>query len=138
MPTRLRKVRKLRGSRTHGYGQIGQHRHSGQQGGHGNAGLHKHKWSWMIINDPNHFGRDPFFVPGAHKPAKWLNVGDLEGIVGQDADGPISLDLAAMGVEKLLGSGRGKRAFNITVGLFTEKAKTKLEEAGGKIVVVEG
>ena len=38
MPTRLRKVRKQRGSRTHGYGQIGQHRHSGKQGGHGNAG----------------------------------------------------------------------------------------------------
>ena len=60
LPTRLRKVRKQRGSRTHGYGQIGQHRHSGKQGGHGAAGLHKHKWSWLILNDPDHFGRDPF------------------------------------------------------------------------------
>jgi large subunit ribosomal protein L15 len=134
MPTRLRKMRRMRGSRTMGYGQIGQHRHSGKQGGHGNAGLHKHKWSWLNINDPDHFGRDPFFVPGARKVAKWLNVGDLEAIAEQGTESPISLDLAAMGVEKLLGSGSVKRAFNVKVDLFTERAKTKLEEAGGKIV----
>ncbi len=124
----------MRGSRTHGYGQIGQHRHSGKQGGHGNAGLHKHKWSWLNINDPDHFGRDPFFIPGAHKAEKWLNVGDLEAIAEQGSQGPIALDLAAMGVEKLLGSGSVKRAFNVKVEAFTERAKTKLEEAGGKIV----
>ena len=133
MPTRLRKVRRMRGSRTMGYGQIGQHRHSGKQGGHGNAGLHKHKWSWMTINHPDHFGRDPFFVPGAHRAEKWLNVGDLEGIAEHGSDGPISLDLSAMGVEKLLGSGSVKRAFIVKVGMFTERAKKKLEEAGGKI-----
>ena len=134
MPTRLRKMRRMRGSRTMGYGQIGQHRHSGKQGGHGNAGLHKHKWSWLNINDPDHFGRDPFFVPGARKVAKWLNVGDLEAIAEQGTESPISLDLAAMGVVKLLGSGSVKRAFNVKVDLFTEIAKTKLEEAGCKIV----
>jgi len=88
----------------------------------------------MTINDPDHFGRDPFFVPGAHRAARWLNVGELEGIADQGSDGPISLDLAAMGIEKLLGSGSVKRAFNVKVGSFTERAKTKLEEAGGKIV----
>ncbi len=134
MPTRLRKTRRMRGSRTMGYGQVGQHRHSGKQGGHGAAGLHKHKWSWMTINDPDHYGRDPFFIPGAHKAEKWLNVGDLEGLAEQGSDGPISLDLASMGVEKLLGSGSVKRAFNVKVLSFTERAKTKLEKAGGTIV----
>jgi large subunit ribosomal protein L15 len=88
----------------------------------------------MIINDPDHYGRDPFFIPGAHKASKWLNVGDLEAIAEQGSASPISLDLAAMGVEKLLGSGNVKRAFNVKVEAFTELAKTKLEEAGGKIV----
>lgn len=134
MPTRLRKTRRMRGSRTMGYGQIGQHRHSGKQGGHGAAGLHKHKWSWMTINDPDHYGRDPFFIPGARKVEKWMNVGDLEGMVAQSSEGPISLDLEAMGVEKLLGSGSVRRAFNVKVGSFTESAKTKLEKAGGTIV----
>lgn len=139
MPTRIRKVRKLRGSRTHGYGQIGQHRHSGKQGGHGNAGLHKHKWSWMVINDPDHFSRDQYAVPGARKISKWLNVGDLDGLLSHEnkkkgAEGAVSVDLTSMGVEKLLGSGAVTRAFNVKVGSFTERAKTKLEEAGGKIV----
>jgi large subunit ribosomal protein L15 len=140
MPTRLRKVRKLRGSRTHGYGQIGQHRHSGQQGGHGAAGLHKHKWSWMIINEPDHYGRDQFKVPGARKVSKWLNIGDLDHVAfstGSEAGakgGAIELDLDSMGVEKLLGSGAVKGAFNVKVYAYTERAKTKLEEAGGTIV----
>ena len=136
MPTRFRKVRKQRGSRTHGYGQIGQHRHSGQQGGHGNAGLHKHKWSWLILNDPDHFGRDPFRPPSYHKVSKWANVGDLGSFAvdGQSKGGPVSVDLEALGVEKLLGSGDVTRAFNVKVSSYTERAKQKLEEAGGKIL----
>src|SRR5271167_2467677 len=134
MPTRLRKIRRMRGSRTMGFGQIGQHRHSGQQGGHGNAGLHKHKWSWMIINEPDHFGKRQYTVPGARDVAKWLNIGQLESMATGPSDGPVTLDLTSMGVEKLLGSGTVKRAFNVKVEFFTERAKTKLEEAGGKIV----
>jgi len=38
MPHKLRKTRKMRGSRTHGYGQVGQHRKSGSRGGVGKAG----------------------------------------------------------------------------------------------------
>jgi len=117
-----------------GFGQIGQHRHSGQQGGHGNAGLHKHKWSWMIINDPDHFGKRQYTVPGARKTSKWLNVGDLETMLTKTSDSPLTLDLTAMGYDKLLGTGKVTHAFNIKVEFFTQSAKTKLEEAGGKIV----
>lgn len=139
MPTRLRKVRRLRGSRTHGYGQIGQHRHSGKQGGHGAAGLHKHKWSWLQVNERDHYGRDPLHVPGAQRAMKlfkWLNVGDLERVAekGDKSGGVVSIDLATLGVQKLLGSGNVSRAFNVTVESFTERAKTKVEEAGGKII----
>ena len=42
MATRLRKTRKYRGSRNHGWGQIGQHRASGHKGGLGQSGLMKH------------------------------------------------------------------------------------------------
>src|SRR5208337_2504042 len=125
MPTRVRKVRRLRGSRTHGYGQVGQHRHSGKQGGHGAAGLHKHKWSWLLNNERDHYGRDPLQVPGAQKAMKlfkWLNVGDQDGGSG----GPVSIDLSSLGVQKLLGSGTVTRAFNVKVQSFTERAKSKL------------
>jgi len=138
MPTRVRKVRRLRGSRTHGYGQVGQHRHSGKQGGHGAAGLHKHKWSWMQINDPDHYGREHLKVPGAQKANKlfrWLNVGDLETVAsGGRPEGAVSIDLSSLGVQKLLGSGTVSRPFNVKVESFTQRAKTKLEDAGGKII----
>ncbi|MGA2874798.1 MAG: 50S ribosomal protein L15, partial [Nitrososphaerales archaeon] len=54
MASRLRKVRRLRGSRTHGWGQIGQHRRTGSKGGSGMAGLHKHKWSYTVKYMPDH------------------------------------------------------------------------------------
>jgi large subunit ribosomal protein L15 len=133
MPTRARKARRYRGMRTHGYGQIGQHRHSGSRGGHGNAGLHKHKWSWLVINDPDHFGRDPFRPPGHFSPSTWANVGDLDGL----AKGATSLDLASLGIEKLLGSGNVSGAYQVKVGSFTMKAQAKIEAAGGKILVEE-
>ena len=114
MPTRIRKVRRLRGSRTHGYGQIGQHRHSGKQGGHGNAGLHKHKWSWLTINDPDHFRRDPFRTPRPNVVSRWINVGDLD-VLAKAGKAATALDLGAMGVEKLLGSGEITHAFNVRV-----------------------
>lgn len=133
MPTRIRKGRKYRGMRTHGYGQIGQHRHSGKQGGHGQAGLHKHKWSWLVINDPDHFGRDPFRPPGHFRPSSWVNVGQLDGI----ADGEKSIDLTSKGVGKLLGSGAVGGAYVVKVQAFTKKAQAKIEAAGGKILVEE-
>ncbi|HME19168.1 MAG TPA: uL15 family ribosomal protein [Nitrososphaerales archaeon] len=133
MPTRLRKARRYRGSRTHGYGQIGQHRHSGSRGGHGNAGLHKHKWSWMLKYDPDHFGRDPFVPPGHPKPETWANVGDLD----EMARGSKVLDLASMGVEKLLGSGTVAGAYEVKVDSFTKKAQAKIEAAGGKVAAKE-
>jgi len=126
-------VRRYRGSRNNGYGQINQHRHSGQQGGHGQAGLHKHKWSWMVKFDPDHFGRDPFVPPGYPKPSHWANVGDLDGM----ARGGSKLDLTALGVQKLLGSGEVAGAYEIQVAAFTKKAQAKIEAAGGKIVPQE-
>ncbi len=134
MPTRIRKVRRLRGSRTHGYGQIGQHRHSGKQGGHGAAGLHKHKWSWLILNDPDHFGRDPFRPPSFYqKPSRMVNVGDLDTI----ANGKAELDLESLGIGKLLGAGTVAGSYHVKVGSFTKRAQAKIEAAGGKIVVEE-
>lgn len=133
MPTRQRKGRRYRGSRTHGYGQIGQHRHSGKQGGHGNAGLHKHKWSWLILNDPDHFGRDDFRRPGPVVRETWANVGNLDDL----ANGEKSVDLSSMGIRKLLGSGSVSSAYEVRVASFSKRAQAKIEAAGGKIVLQE-
>jgi large subunit ribosomal protein L15 len=87
----------------------------------------------MILNDPDHFGRDPFRPPGHLKPERWVNVGQLDAL----AAGVKSLDLASMGVGKLLGSGEVTGAYEIKVESFTKKAQAKIEAAGGKILVQE-
>ncbi len=53
---------------------------------------------------------------------------------GAAKEGPVSIDLDSKGVEKLLGSGDVTRAYNVKVSSYTERAKQKLEEAGGKIL----
>ena len=60
---RAKKIRKKRGSRTCGYGITKKHRGAGSRGGRGKAGLLKHKKTWMIKYDPDHFGKKGFKVP---------------------------------------------------------------------------
>jgi large subunit ribosomal protein L15 len=141
MPTRIRKVRKFRGSRTHGWGQVGQHRASGQKGGVGQAGLHKHKWSWTVKYEPDHFGKDDMHPPQSFKPKKWVNVGSLDelfykittsGKIDYEEGKPV-LNLKALGFEKLLGGGSVKSSYIVVVDRFTEDAKGKIVGSGGLI-----
>jgi large subunit ribosomal protein L15 len=87
----------------------------------------------MILNDPDHFGRDPFRPPGHFRTSRWANVGQLDGM----ARGAKSLDLSSMGIDKLLGSGEVDGAYEVKVDSFTRKAQAKIEAAGGKILVQE-
>ncbi|MEM3068590.1 MAG: uL15 family ribosomal protein [Nitrososphaerales archaeon] len=135
----MRKTRKLRGSRTVGYGQVGQHRKSGSRGGKGKAGLHKHKWSWTVKYAPNYFGRDEFKPPRRTVAKKWINVSQLneiyEGLskIGKikKKDGKALIDLTDLGYDKLLGEGEVKHPYYVMAKSFTKSAKDKIEKAGG-------
>lgn len=136
MPTRLRKVRRLRGSRFVGWGQVGQHRKSGRKGGRGKAGLHKHKWSWTVKYAPDHFGGNIFRPPTSRLPRRWMNVRDLDGIVRMipPKAQPMELDLSTRGVQKLLGGGYVRGAYRVRVRAYTEEAKKKIQAAGGELI----
>ncbi|MEM2926373.1 MAG: uL15 family ribosomal protein [Candidatus Bathyarchaeia archaeon] len=142
MPTRLRKVRKLRGSRTHGWGRKGQHRKSGSRGGFGRAGLHKHKWSWVLKYEPSYFGKKGFRSPNP-KVERSINVGDLEELTKrmelakEEGNGEVlaTLDIAQLGYEKLLGGGRLSIPLLVKAPRATELAMAKVEDAGGKVIV---
>lgn len=60
-------------------------------------------------------------------------MGDLDSV----ASGQKEVDLTAMGVEKLLGSGSVASPLQVRVGIFTKKAQAKIEAAGGKILGAE-
>ena len=78
MPHKLRKIRKTRGSRTQGYGRIGQHRDSGTKGAR-KVGRHKHLWSLVVTSEPNYFGKHGFTSPQSlHTNENAINLVKLD------------------------------------------------------------
>lgn len=138
MVTRLRKVRRLRGSRTHGWGQIGQHRSTGHKGGHGNAGLHKHHWTRAVLFPDRYFGTPGFHNPTTKTTKKWANVGDLDTLFakhGKVENGKNVLDLLSLGYDKLLGAGKVSNKYSVIIDAFAKNAKEKVESGGGEVIV---
>ncbi len=140
MPHKLRKLRKQRGSRYMGWGQVGQHRKSGMRGGKGRAGGRKHFWLRTVKYEPERYRNVGFLPPSALKPNPvTINVGELEDLARNiltyyGVEGGNELDLTALGIDKLLGRGSIKIPLNIKVTEITSSAQEKIEEAGGSII----
>ncbi|ADM27021.1 LSU ribosomal protein L15P [Ignisphaera aggregans DSM 17230] len=144
---RDKKSRKMHGYRNRGWGSIGQHRKSGSRGGRGAAGMHKHKWSWVIKYFRDWFGKKGF-VP--RNPVKTVEVREItlaqiDSLVyrlikdGKAVyeDGKIVIDLSKMGINKVIGSGRISYPIKLLTYSITEKAREKIEKAGGTVVILK-
>ncbi|MGB9683946.1 MAG: 50S ribosomal protein L15 [Candidatus Bathyarchaeota archaeon] len=139
MPHKLRKIRKKRGSRTQGYGRVGQHRKSGSKGMR-KVGRHKHGWTYVIKYEPEYFGRKGFTSPKSLKQeVKVINVGELdemaEKISAKKEEGKIFIDLESLGYTKLLGTGRITRPLVVKVASCSKSAAEKIKEAGGQVLI---
>jgi len=140
MPHKLRKVRKQRGSRYMGWGQVGQHRKGGSRGGKGKPGGRKHFWIRTVKYEKERFQKTGFVPPSAKKPRPaTINVGELEDlalrVIGDyGVKGGNELDLEALGISKLLGRGNVRVPLNVRVSHATMSAQEKIEEAGGSIL----
>jgi len=143
---RRRKYRKKhRGSRTCGWGRVQQHRKSGARGGKGHIGYHKHKWTWTVKYAPDMFGKHGFRPP-FKKEYVAINLRDLDILVNElakrneipEENGKYVVDLSKYGFAKLLGSGRITKPVVVKVQYSTEKAKEKVEAAGGQVVQIGG
>lgn len=141
LPHKLRKVRKMRGSRTHGYGQIGQHR-KGSKGGR-KAGRHKHGWTYVIKHEPDYFEKKGFTSQKSlREKTNVINVGELDEIVDELAaerklerkKKKIFLDLEKLGYDKLLGKGKITKPLMVKVSSYSEVAAKKIEGVGGQIL----
>jgi len=143
LPTKDRKVRRQRGSRTHGWGQIGQHRAGGGRGGHGKAGLDKHKWTYVIKHDPTYWEKKGFVSTRTlGRKVSVINVGKLDDLADklesekklERKNKKIFLDLESLGYDKLLGTGEIIKPMLVKIASYSEAASRKLEEAGGQIL----
>jgi large subunit ribosomal protein L15 len=142
MPVRSRKVRKLRGSRLHGWGISGQHRGGGMRGGRGDSGKFKHKWTYVTKYSLENIGKKGFHCP-TRQSHSIINVSQLDDLVQrltisgkslQKVKNKYIIDLTNLGFDKLLGSGRIETPLSVRVASYSEVAKKKIEGVGGTIV----
>jgi large subunit ribosomal protein L15 len=132
MPHKERKTRKMRGSRTHGYGRIGQHRDAGSKGQR-KVGRHKHLWSYVVAHEPDYFGKKGFTSrQSLMRRENTINIAQLSELP-LEAD-VAQVDLTSMGYTKLLGTGKITKPLTITVAACSKTAAEKVEKAGGKIL----
>jgi large subunit ribosomal protein L15 len=138
----VNKRSKYRGSRTCGGGTHKNRRGGGSRGGRGFAGGCKHHFVRYYLQGRT-FGKDGFSHDQRYDPAT-IDVGTLEilaesllakGLAKLEGE-TIAFDAAAIGVGKILGSGRVTRRMKVSAEAFSEAAKKKLEAAGGQALVV--
>jgi len=107
------------------------------------AGLHKHKFKWMLKYDPDHFGRHGFTRHAQMHETTSIDLEDLVRRLGEfeaaghvkKDDSRIEVDLTAAGIDKLLGSGRIKKPMRIAVAKASKAAVAKVAGAGGEVVL---
>jgi large subunit ribosomal protein L15 len=132
MPHKLRKIRKKRGSRTQGYGRIGQHRDAGSKGNR-KVGRHKHLWSKVVTYYPDYFGNHGFTSPQSiNRRENTLNIQKLTELAADN----VAVNLTEMGYTKLLGAGKITRPLTVTISTCSKSAEEKIVQAGGKVITV--
>jgi large subunit ribosomal protein L15 len=130
MPHKERKTRKMRGSRTHGYGRIGQHRDAGSKGQR-KVGRHKHLWSYVTAHEPNYFGKHGFTSPKSLKHQEnTINIKQLNQLTIENNQ----VNLTTLGYTKLLGTGKITKPLTITVATCSKTAQEKIKKAGGQVL----
>ncbi len=128
-----KKVRKMRGSKTHGMGAKSIKNGSGNRGGVGKAGVFKHRKSWIFKYEPNKIGGKKGFSSkkkmGVIGPVRAINLRDIARLAQTN-----EIDLQQFGYDKVLSSGELSKPLTIKAKFFSAGATEKIEKAGGKAV----
>ncbi|MEJ2250669.1 MAG: uL15 family ribosomal protein [Candidatus Lokiarchaeota archaeon] len=150
-----KKTRKKRGSRTIGYGRVGQHRKTGQRAGRGKTTQwKKSKKSYYLkqkelgFPDPDwEMGKRGFKRPQdviRRSKVNTINVKDLDLDIDnylekdfvEKSGKTYTINLEKMNIQKVLGRGNVTKKLNITVEKASKRAVEKIEEAGGKVTLI--
>ena len=143
-------VKYRRGSRTHGWGRVGQHRKSGGSGGKGMVGFHKHKWSLVMKYGESGTGWPFYGKHGFKQPetitVQWrpINVGRLAEIIkelkkkgkAKEEAGKYVINLLDIGYNKLLGGGEVDIPMVVYTPVASRLAVEKIEKAGGEVRII--
>jgi large subunit ribosomal protein L15 len=151
MVRRFKPYRKYRrGTRTHGWGRVGQHRKAGSSGGKGMVGFHKHKWSLVMKYGESGTGWPFYGKHGFKQPpsasVEWrpINVGRLAEIISElkregkvvEEGGRYVVKLPELGYNKLLGGGDIDVPVVVYVPAASRLAVKKIAKAGGEVRII--
>lgn len=136
-----KKVRKYRGSKTHGGGSMKKRRGAGNRGGRGKAGSGKRadqkKQTILKKYGNKYFGKRGFELK--KKKIISINIHQLEKLIEKNSIKKVKdtyiINLNELKYNKLLGSGKVSHKYDITISSCSKKAKEKIEKSGGKINV---
>ena len=137
MSRKRKKVVKMRGSKSHGYGYKKKHRGKGSKGGKGMAGSFKHKKSWIFRYDRGHLGKAKGFKSMKQREIKpdyrAINLRDIQKLADRNSLTGV-IDLKSLGYEKVLASGELKKPIEIKAKYFSKSAEEKIQKFGGKVL----
>lgn len=150
-----RRIRKMRGVRTRGYGRVGQHRKKGQRVGRGKTTQWKKAMKSFYLKQKELGFPDPDWEMGKtgfKRPQDMVRLSQVNSLNIKDLDYKIDLlveekkatksgntytiNLNDLNIQKILGRGEIKKPINISVKKASEKAVEKIEAAGGKVTLL--
>lgn len=148
MPTRKRKkMSRLRGSHTHGWGAKKKHRGKGSRGGSGLSGRGKrtNPKEPSIWKDPRYFGKYGFVNKNVKLEINALNIKQLDEQADELVENKLAkkekdtyiINLEDLGFNKLLGSGRVNKKLKIKTRYASKKALEAVKKSGGEIILVK-
>jgi large subunit ribosomal protein L15 len=136
MPKRKKKKKVyLRGFRRHGHGNIKNRRGSGNKGGKGNAGLHKHKWTYTVKYLKDHFGKKGFLRHNK-KQLPVINLWEIEKLASEGKLDKIDDRYIFEFKGKVLGLGTLTSPVVVKALSFSSKAMERIKEAGGEALLI--
>lgn len=150
-----KKIRKKRGTRTIGYGRVGQHRKTGQRAGRGtttqwNKSMKSYYYKQKELGFPD--SRWKFGIKGFNRPqdmtrihnVNTLNVKDLDLKIDEfvlkniatKSGNSFTINLEDLNIQKILGRGEITKKINVSVNKASKQAIEKIEAAGGKVTLL--
>ena len=150
-----KKIRKKRGTRTCGYGRVGQHRKAGQRAGKGKTTQWKKSKKSYYLKQKELGFPDPDWdigKKGFKRPQDIVRLSKVNTVNVKELDYKIeklvedkkaiksgntyTINLKDINVQKILGRGEITKKVNVTVKNASERAIQKIEAAGGKVTVL--
>ncbi|MEM2974641.1 MAG: uL15 family ribosomal protein [Candidatus Micrarchaeia archaeon] len=128
-----KRKKKYLGSRTCGGGNTKNRRGKGRRGGRGMyAGAHKHRYSYIVKYEPEHFGKHGFhpIIEKAEVPT--INVGEIHSLA---KSGKLEKKENMFVIEfkgKVLGAGEIALPVSVRANSFSKGAEEKIKRANGK------